>query len=120
MRYFWGGLGFLALALAVIGTALPIMPTVPFLIVAAFAFARSSPRFHARLMNHRIFGPQIRQWQYHRAIERRVKILAIGSMAVGLCVSFFLLPPRLWLAQAAVLALVSLFIATRPAPPPGA
>lgn len=120
MRYVWGGLGFLAIALAVIGTVLPIMPTVPFLIVAAFAFARSSPRFHRRLMNHRIFGPQIRQWQDHHAIERRVKVIAIASMAGGLCVSYFLLPPELWLVQCGVLALVSVFIASRPAPPPGA
>ena len=96
------------------------MPTVPFLIVAAFAFARSSPRFHRRLMDHRIFGPQIRQWQDHHAIERRVKVIAIASMAGGLCVSYFLLPPELWLVQFGVLALVSVFIASRPAPPPGA
>ena len=118
LRYLWGSLGFVGLGLAVIGVMLPIMPRVPFLLLSAFGFARSSPRFHRRLMTHSVFGPQIRQWQDHRAISFRVKVISIGSMAGGLCISFFLLPPHLWLIQVAVLALVSLFIATRPAPPP--
>ncbi len=117
MRYFWSAVGFLGVALAVIGTVTPIVPTVPFLIMAAYGFARSSPRFHAKLMNHRLFGPQIRQWQDHQAIDRRVKIFSIASMAGGLCVSYFLLAPKYWLIQVAVLTLVSIFIVTRPAPP---
>lgn len=120
MRLFWGSVGFLAVTLALAGTVLPILPTVPFLLLAAFAFARSSPRFHDRLMAHPVFGRQIREWQEHGAIASRVKVLAIGGMAVGLAVSAFVLPTPVWLVQVMVLALVAVFIATRPVPPPSA
>lgn len=115
--WFWWFVGFAGLALAVVGTLLPIMPTVPFLIVAAYGFNRSSPRFHAMLMNHRVFGPQIQEWHDHRAIDPRVKAFVVASMAVGLCVSFFLLPRPWWLVQLSVLTLVALYIVTRANPP---
>ena len=117
MVWFWWVVGFTGLGLAVVGTVLPIMPTVPFLIVAAYGFNRSSPRFHAWIMNHPIFGPQIREWLEHRAIDPRVKAFVVASMAVGLCVSFFLLPRGWWLVQVAVLTLVGAYIVTRPNPP---
>lgn len=118
MRVFWGSVGILAVVLALTGAVLPILPTVPFLLLAAFAFDRSSPRFHGLLMAHPVFGRQIREWREHGAIASRVKVLAIGGMAVGLGVSAFVLPVPLWLAQVTVLTLVALFIATRPVPPP--
>lgn len=117
MILLWRTIGIVTAGLAVLGTVLPIMPTVPFLIVAAYAFDRSSPRFHKMIMSHPIFGPQVRDWREHGAISRRVKILAVGGMAVGLCISFFILNPKLWLAQVVILALVSVYILTRPAPP---
>lgn len=117
MQLIWGTVGLLGLVLAVIGTVLPIMPTVPFLIVAAFGFARSSPRLHRRIMNHPVFGPQIHDWQEYRAISTRVKYIVCLSMAGGLCVSFFLLPLPFWLGQVVVLALVALFVVTRNSPP---
>jgi len=120
MRLLWSAIGFLAIVLAFAGTVLPIMPTVPFLIVAAFAFNRSSPRFHHMLMTHPIFGPQIRDWQEHRAIDPRVKVIVCASMAIGLCISWFILPPRFWMMQAGILALVAIFIVTRANPPTGA
>lgn len=115
--WFWWFVGFAGLGLALIGVVLPIMPTVPFLIVAAYGFNRSSPRFHAMLMNHRIFGPQIREWHEHRAIDPRVKAFVVASMVVGLCVSLFILPVLWWLAQVAVLTLVAIYILTRNNPP---
>lgn len=118
MRLFWGAIGVLAIVLALAGTVLPIVPTVPFLIVAAFAFNRSSPRFHHMLMTHPVFGPQIRDWQEHRAIDPRVKVIVCVSMAVGLCISWFILPPPYWAVQVTVLAAVGVFIVTRANPPP--
>ena len=115
--WFWWFVGFAGLGLAIVGTVMPIMPTVPFLIVATYGFNRSSPRFHAWIMEHRIFGPQIREWLDHRAIDPRVKAFVVVSMAVGLAVSFFLLPRVWWLLQVAVLALVGAYIVTRPNPP---
>lgn len=117
LRLIWGAIGATGLGLAIIGAVLPVMPTVPFLIVAAYGFNRSSPRFHAALMNHPFFGPQIREWTEHRAISTRVKWVVCLSMALGLCVSFFLLPRPFWLAQVLVLSLVGLWIATRNRPP---
>ncbi|MBB1490266.1 MULTISPECIES: YbaN family protein [unclassified Paracoccus (in: a-proteobacteria)] len=117
MRLLWWIIGILAVVLAFAGTVLPIVPTVPFLIVAAFAFNRSSPRFHHMLMTHRVFGPQIRDWQEHRAIDPRVKVIVCVSMAIGLCISWFILPHPFWAVQVAVLAAVAVFIVTRANPP---
>lgn len=116
MRLLWLCIGYAGLGLAMVGTVTPIVPTVPFLIVAAYGFNRSSPRFHAWMMNHSVFGPQLRNWLDHRAIARRVKVLAIASMAAGLGVGYFLLPGRLWLVQVALLTAVALWIATRAEP----
>lgn len=115
--WFWWIVGFAGLGLALVGLVMPIMPTVPFLIVAAYGFNRSSPRFHAWIMNHPVFGPQLREWLEHRAIDPRVKLLVVVSMAIGLCVSFFILPRPWWLAQVAVLTLVGGYIVTRNNPP---
>ena len=120
MLMLWRCAGILSVGLALVGTVLPVMPTVPFLIVAAYAFDRSSPRFHARLMAHPVFGPQIGNWRRHGAIARNVKIVATVSMAAGLAVTFFILPRPFWLVQLAVISAVALYVVSRPAPPPTA
>jgi len=117
MRFLWAGVGGLGLICALIGTVLPVVPTVPFLLLAAFGFARSSPRWHAWLMRHPRFGPPLVAWREHRAISGRVKLIALVSMAGCLAAGGFVLPPWLWLAQALIIAAVAVFIATRPAPP---
>lgn len=80
--------GFASVALGVAGIILPLVPTVPFMILAAFCFARSSPRFEARLLNHPVFGPHIVRWRTNGAISRRGKLAALvgfaGSAAIGL------------------------------------
>ncbi len=87
--YLIGGL--IALALGVIGIALPIMPTVPFLLLAAFCFARSNPAWEQRLLDHPKYGPPLREWRERRAISRRAKIAAITAMSVGGVVTWFTL-----------------------------
>ena len=119
MRLIWGALGWLSVGLAVIGAALPLMPTVPFLVLAAYAFARSSPRFHGWLMAHPVFGPQLHDWHAHRAISRRVKLIALASMAGSAVLGYLMLPFGMWLLQGAILLAAAAYTGTRPAPPGG-
>jgi len=116
-RLFWLIVGCTSVALGVIGAVLPLLPTVPFLLLAALAFARSSPRFHAWLMNHPRLGPPIHDWQREGAISRRAKVLAVTMMALALGVSVAL-GVRPWIIglQALVLTGVAIFLLTRPRP----
>lgn len=103
--------GSLALVLAVIGIFTPVLPTTPFVLLAAACYARASDRFHDRLLANRTFGPLIREWQQYRSIPRRTKLLAISMMAGTLTISivFFVQPP--WLKGA--LAVFGAFLAFR-------
>lgn len=74
--------GFLWVGLAVLGAVLPLLPTTPFLLLAAGCFARSSPELHRRLLANPTFGPMIRDWQENRTIPKRAKILALTSLVV--------------------------------------
>ncbi|MBW8305009.1 MAG: YbaN family protein [Brevundimonas sp.] len=73
-------LGLGAAALAVVGVALPILPTTPFLLVSAWAFARSSPGLEAWLRGHPRLGPPLRDWERRRAIPRGAKAVAVASL----------------------------------------
>lgn len=84
-------LGFLALALGAIGAFLPLLPTVPFMILAAFLFARSSPRLEARLLDHAHVGPHIRRWRERGAISRKGKRAALIAFAVSAAVGLLTL-----------------------------
>jgi len=80
--------GFAALALGGLGVVLPLLPTTPFVLLAAFCFARSSPRLERKLLEHPRFGRHIRDWRERGAISRQGKIAATvafaASAAVGL------------------------------------
>lgn len=115
MRILWAGLGWVAVALALAGIPLPLLPTTPFLLLAAFCFARSSPRLHAWLLDHKTFGPVIRKWRDHGAIPRRAKVLAVSMMAATFAASALLGAPGFVLViQAVVMTSVSIFLITRP------
>ncbi|MEM7268069.1 MAG: YbaN family protein [Pseudomonadota bacterium] len=119
MRLFWLGLGWLAVGLGAIGAVLPLLPTVPFLLLAAFCFARSSDRFHKWLVEHPRFGPPIQDWRERGAIRRRVKWMATASMAASLALPF-LMPIdedrrlMILMIQSAAMIGVATFIWTRP------
>jgi hypothetical protein len=70
-------LGWSCVGLAFIGIFLPGIPTTPFLIVALWAFAQSSKKFHAWLLNHKRFGPILQNWESHRVVPRKAKILMV-------------------------------------------
>ncbi len=111
-------LGILCVALGTIGAALPILPTTPFMLLAAFFFAKSSERLHHWLLNHPRFGPQIRNWQTHGAISKNTKLLAVVTMLGVLVLSFLLSLSVLVISiQAISMAAASAFILTRPLPP---
>lgn len=83
-------LGVVCVALGLVGIVLPLLPTTPFLLLAAFGFARSSPRWHERLRNSRAFGRHLRQWEHDRSIPADAKWRAYILIAVTFGVSIFL------------------------------
>ena len=109
-------LGWFCVGLGVIGILLPVMPTTVFLLIALWAFARSSPRFHKWLLDHPALGLYITDWTEHGVIPVRAKIVALALMAMSLA--------WLWLASGApifvnalvtaILTAVAAFILTRP------
>lgn len=121
-KLFFAG-GVVAVGLGVAGIALPLLPTTPFLLLAAYLFARSSPAHYDRLLAHRVLGPYVRDWAEKRGLRRSAKVRAI------LLLWIVLLPTSLWLGHSSpagiallvVGAAVSLYIlslATLPERPP--
>ena len=108
-------LGITALGLGLVGAILPGLPTVPFLLLATFCFARSSERLHNWLVTHPKLGPPIANWHQKGAIGRKAKWLATASVAVTFSISLFLgLRPMLLGLQALTLGAVMVFIWSRP------
>jgi uncharacterized protein len=115
MRYLYAGLGVICVALAVVGIVLPLLPTVPFLILAAFLFANSSERMHNWIMEHNVFGPLIDDWRRSGAVRPRAKRLATVSIAAVFALSVLLnVPVYVLVIQAIVLGIVLIFIWSRP------
>lgn len=115
MRFIWAGLGCLSLLCGMIGVVLPLIPTVPFLLLAAFFFARSSERLHNWLLSHPTFGPSIVDWQTHGAVSLRAKRMATLACAFVLGLSVLIgLKWQLITIQAVTLSCVMLFLWTRP------
>lgn len=83
-------LGWLAVVLATLGVVLPLLPTTPFLLLAAWCFARSSPRFHAWLLYRSWFGPYLRHWQEHRALPPGAKGKAVVMIVLTFAISLWL------------------------------
>ncbi len=82
-KTFYKPLGFLFLGLAVLGILLPILPGTPFLLLSAWFFARSSEKWHRRLLNSDLFGPLINNWEQNRCISGRTKAVAMVSMILA-------------------------------------
>jgi uncharacterized protein len=101
--------GTLFLLLGLIGIFLPVLPTTPFVLLAAACYARASKRFHDRLLANRTFGPMIHEWEQHRSIPYRTKLTAIALMSVTLTASIVLFVEETWLK--AVLAGIGLVVA---------
>lgn len=115
MRILWTAAGWSSFGLGVVGAVVPLLPTVPFMLLAAFCFARGSDRFHAWLMAHPRFGAAIHDWQSSGAIGRGAKRAAAGAMLASVAISLLLaVSPTVLAIQVAVLACVATFVLTRP------
>ncbi len=83
----WRILGLASLGLGGLGVALPLLPATPFVLLAAFCFARSSPTLHGWLLRNPTFGKAIRDWRANRAISRKGKAASVAAMALSLALS---------------------------------
>ena len=111
-------IGLVSLALGGLGIFMPLLPTTPFVLVAAIAFANSSERLHQWLLEHDIFGSLIANWRRHGAISQSAKIVSVLSMAAIILISLLLaMPTYVIIIQALVLSASATFIMTRPLPP---
>jgi uncharacterized protein len=118
LRWLWWLLAYASLALGLIGIVVPGLPTVPFVLLSAFAAARGSQRLYRWLLAHRHFGPIIRDWQAHGAVSRRSKWLATTMMSACAAI-MFLTAPKLWMAATgtSIMAIVATWLWLRPEPP---
>ena len=96
--------GSVSLLLGLIGVVLPGLPTTPFVLLAAACYAKASPRLHAALLQHRLTGPMLRDWEQHRSLTRRTKTIAVVSMLVMVSFSIWSFQHRP-IAQAVLLVL---------------
>jgi uncharacterized protein len=116
MRILYFSLGWVMVALGVIGLIMPMMPGAVFLIVAAWCFARSSPRFEAWLLNHPALGKPLRDWRASGAIPRSAKVMACAGMTFGFVVFYYSVAPSMPLALgvAAGFLACAVYVVSRP------
>lgn len=89
-------IGAVSLGLGVAGMFLPVLPTTPFLLLSAWCWMKGSPRLHSWLMSHPKFGPYIKDFQEHKCISRRVKVVSIVTLWLTISLSIILVHP-IWL-----------------------
>ena len=114
LRLGYLSLGFLSLGLGAIGVFLPLLPTVPFMILAAYFFARSSPRLEAKLLDHAQMGPHIRAWREKGAVSRKGKRAALTAFGISAAIGLVTLSFPWLLIPLGAAVVGGIWIATRP------
>ncbi|MBK1873710.1 MULTISPECIES: YbaN family protein [Marinobacter] len=108
-------LAYISIGLAAIGVVLPLLPTTPFVLLAAFFASKGSPAFASWLEEHPSFGPAIRDWRRNRVIPLRAKVLACGMMLLSWGILFAMGAATVVLAiSGTFLAGVASYLLTRP------
>lgn len=111
-------LAYASLGVGLVGLVVPGLPTTEFVLLAAWAASKSSPRLAAWLENHRLFGPILHNWRNGRAVARRAKISASLAMLAALAIMLITLPHGLWLYAVILgMAVGNLWIWSRPDTP---
>ncbi|MCH8686097.1 YbaN family protein [Pedomonas mirosovicensis] len=114
MRRVYAILGYASLVLAVFGAILPLLPTVPFVILAAFFFAKGNPALERRLLEHPTLGPHIIAWREKGAISRKGKVFALITFAGSAIIGFVTLQPPVAYIPALAALIGGTWVATRP------
>lgn len=114
MRHVFTLLGGLSVGAGVVGIFLPLVPTVPFMLLAAFLFAKGNPAFEARLLAHPRFGPPILAWRQHGAIPMVGKVCAVIGLAGSAAMGFYFLEDHWRFLPLAVAVICGAWILTRP------
>ncbi len=112
-RHLWTTAGLLFVGIGAVGAVLPLLPTVPFLLLALFCFARGNPAWEQRLLDHPTYGPLLLDWRQRRAIPRHAKWAALIAMGVSVGVTAFTAGWPWVLIPAAVMAVSGTWIWTR-------
>lgn len=115
MKPFYFVLAWFFFALGIIGAFLPILPTTPFLLLSAWLFSKSSPRFHQWLLELPVAGEGIRDWQDNRVIRPRAKILCSVMILLSLVIIFMNAKILIWVKITVSVILISVwaFVITR-------
>ena len=113
-------LGWCFFGLGAVGVVVPGLPTTPFMLLALWAFSKSSKRFHDWLYNHPLFGPPLQKWERHGVISLPVKVFAILAMvgALSYMTLWAQVPAWVTVATAAPMAYGAYFILGKPSKPP--
>ena len=115
LRSIYIAVGFLALVLGIIGAFLPLLPTTPFVLVAAYFFSKGSPLFYRKLISLPHVGPSIKKWNERGVIGRQGKVAAVvGLVAISLFLWFRPVPLWIKLLAYAIFIWVASFVASRP------
>lgn len=113
-RLLWIAAGCASLLAGLVGIVLPLLPTLPFVLLAAFCFSRGSTRLENWLLTHPRLGPPIQAWRRDRAIPRRARRYAYGTLAASALIGALMLPPPWQLLPAVVAVVVALWLARLP------